>query len=556
MENPTVNRAPKHPKKTDRKYEKTEQDGQKPKKDRKANKFQYPENWKEELEATVTVETKIPALPKDSELLVRPDFDALRNAQTDFAKKIEKHFAQVDKLKEEQKVIREEIYKKNTSVFAELKTKKAERQVLSDALKANKEQKEELISKSKQIDETLGKMSKKAIGGKIMPKEKIEELIRQKEDAYRNSKHTATEEKVYIEEMNELKKNLPMLNETQSMRKEKEAIDQKLKVIRSEGKVLFDKVQVVSGAIQDIKANLDLQESEKAKEEPKAEDKPKEKPKRELTEPEKQIRAKIDKIFEEINVLKEKKKLLSKKFDEDNLAYDQQQFEVRKIGKMTQIQKKLKYEENKKKRAEEEEKLKALEADKAKELLQFKYREEIETCENLIRILENLKPSNRVPEMDLVQIPAEYKVDDKMLKDEGLVLMKSKKNLEEEGVKPGQKKLNNKKKEKKVPEQKDDGKLQLDINSLQIFHDMKVMPPTLLTQVDGVIGLLEEKKNYYLKLREEEQANGAQEKKETNEEEKEGEKEKENVGKQERKNQPEKNKTKVQMNEADFPSLN
>jgi hypothetical protein len=530
------------------------QEGAKPKRER-APHFQFPKDWKEEIEKTTTAETKIPSLPKNEELLAKPDLDALKKSKGDLQKKIETNLQNIDKLKAEQKVLREEIWKKNNSVFAELKDHKAVRNDLLEKMNANKTQKQKLQAEIDAIEAKVGALQKKAYGGKIMNKSEIEKLIKIKEEQYRNKQHTSNEEKAHIEEMRELKVNLPLMNENEALRKQKESLEEKLKPLKKEGKALFEKIQECSGKINEIKAKLDQQENTKKDEKPAEEGA--EKPKRELTQPEKDIREKINKLYDDISRLRDKKSELSKKFDSDMLEFDKQQFEIRKINLMIRIQKRLKYEESRKKRQEEEEQYKKEEEEKAKELLQFKYRHEVETCEGLIRILNNFRPSNIAMDDFKPESITEYKVDDQMLKSENLVLMKSKK-AQDEGVKPGQKK-NNKKGPKKVAENKEDDRLFLDITTLQTFTEIKVMPPTTVSQIDSVIANLNEKKNYFLKLRDEDMerslAAPKEEKKtegEAPEEQAEKKEQKEKRGGREgRKEQPKK----LEINEADFPSL-
>ena len=536
------------------KEERTRPEGDKPKRE-KAPRFQYPNDWKEEIDKTLTLETKVPALPKNEELLVKPDLEALKKAKTDLQNKIEKTLKTIDNLRNEQKTLREEIWKKNNSVFAELKEHKAVRNELLDKMNENKAQKKKLQDELEAVDGKIGQLQKKAYGGKIMNKSEIEKLIKAKEEAYRNKQHTSTEEKAHIDEMRELKVNLPLMSENETLRKQKETLDEKMKVLKKEGKAIFEKLQASSDKIAVIKAKLDNQENTKKEEKPAGEGA--EKPKRELTQPEKELREKIDKLYEDINRTRDKKGELSKKFDADMLEFDKQNFEIQKINYMIRIQKKLKSEEYRKKRQEEDEAFRKEEEEKAKELLQFKYRHEIETCEGLTRILNTFKPSNIVIDDFKPETITEYKVDDQMLKSENLVLMKPKKN-QDEGVKPGQKKVN-KKVQKKTVDNKDDDRLFLDIATLQTFTDIKVMPPTTVSQIDTVIGNLNEKKNYFLKLREEETEKALAAPKdepkaegEAQEEQKEQKEHKEKKGGREGRKEQSK---KVEMNEADFPSL-
>lgn len=575
----------KYQKKYVRKGERQEGEGQDqgqegPKRQR-APRFAYPKDWKEELEKTVNLETKIPVAPRDDELVAKPDFDALRSNQNSVQKKIEQLYNQMDKLKNEQKQIRDEERNKNNSGFTELKAKQAARKELSDQLKANKEQKEKIQKELEKIEDKTSKLSKKAVGGKILPKQKLEEMIRVKEEEFKNSKHTAAEEKKWIEEINELKKNLPLMNESESHRKERDGAQEKLNHLKKEGKVLFDKIQALSGTINEMREKLGLNKPEEQGEGAKGEGKKKErgekgendvegkeqekkeKPQRELGEAEKKLKEQRDKLFEEVLKLKEKKEELSKKFDQDAYEYEKQQFELRKIEKMTKIQKKLRYDENKKKRAEEDEKYRAQEEEKAKELLQFKYSKEIDTCDSLAQILKGYLPSDKSDNpAESGNGDASYKVDDKMLKDENLVLIKPKKASQNEGIQPGQKKTQKKNKPKKGDEKdKEDGRLLLDIATLQTFNDIKVMPPANVAQIDAVVQQLKDKKAYYEKLREDEMERAFAPKTagESNQEKTEAapaEKKERRQERQEGQEEKPKKQAKVEMNDEDFPSLN
>lgn len=530
-------------------------DGYKKKRENE-NRFQYPENWKEDIFQNTTLETKIPSLPNKDDQLQKPDFNLLKKTQGDLSKKIEKAFNDIEALKEKRKAIKEEIYKKNSSGFAELKAKQTERNDYRNKKEESQKKKEALIEEKKAIREKIEKLMKKAVNGKLMKKSEIEKIIRTKEEEYRNGKHTSSDEKKHIEEIQNLKKNLPLLTEYDNLSKEKSAINKKIDQAEADFQQHKNALTKVYDEIKAIKAKLDLQEAEKTKEEKNEEGKPKEKPKRELTQPEKDINANIDKMFEDIKKFKARKGEVSKKFDEDFLAFEKEQFEIAKINMMVIAQKKLKHQEHVKRRAEEEAKNQQLMEEQAKEMAQFKYRKEIETCEGLVRILNLQKPENRAIYELKPEVPVEYKVDETMLANEKLVLLKSKK-TQDEGVQPGHKRLNNKKNVKKPVEQKEDDKLLLDIETLQTFADIKVMAPVTMSQIDSVIAQLNEKKAYYEKLREEEMNQAltqtASEPKEEGEQAEAKPRQKEAKARNEGKADARK---KVEMTEADFPSLN
>lgn len=532
--------------------ERPNRDGKNNKKPRENKNFVYPENWKDAARQEVTLESKLDAIPRDEDKFNPPDFTILKNQQTDLSKKIEKLYNQVDTVINKLKTISKEASEKNSSIFAKLNVEKSKRKELSDKARKNKEEKETIKLAILDVEDRISKLLKKAYNGKIQPKAKIDEIIKKKEDELRNNKYTANEEKKYIEELSELKKNYSLVGEHDSLVKEKKELEKSLYKLKDEGKVLFDQIQVVSGVINEIAAELDLKNNEKPKEGENKDEK-KEKPKRELTSEEIKLKEQKDQIYQEIDKLKNKKKELSVKFDEDNYAYQKQKFEILRIEFMSKIQRSLKYEERKKKEIEEEQKLKALEEEKAKELIKFKYREEIESCEDLIRVLNLQKPNANQDIAGNQETAAVTQYDEKQLKAEGLVIMKPKKNLKEEGVQPGQGKKSKKNKSKAVEDNKDgkdSGKLSLDIETLQNLMKLKIMPPTQVVQIDGVITQLEEKKQYFLKLREQEISKDADQTENQNN----------NIQKDSQVAQPQKEekvskRARAELKDEDFPSL-
>jgi len=77
----------------------------------------------------------------------------------------------------------------------------------------------------------------------------------------------------------------------------------------------------------------------------------------------------------------------------------------------------------------------------------------------------------------------------------------SKKNDDDEGLKPGAGK--NKRKKNKKQHVQEDPKLTLTIETLNFFDSIKVAPPTFLKDIDASIEKLNEKKEYFVKLSDE-----------------------------------------------------
>ena len=79
----------------------------------KAPRRERNDDWKIELEKTMTVDTKIPPMPKDEDLLKKPDPASFNAALEKIAKKIEKNFNEMEELKKQERDLRDALNAKN-----------------------------------------------------------------------------------------------------------------------------------------------------------------------------------------------------------------------------------------------------------------------------------------------------------------------------------------------------------------------------------------------------------------------------------------------------------
>lgn len=525
------------------------------KKEPRKPRYEIPEGWMEEVEKTVTIEFKLPSLPADKDRLQRPNFNQMKNQMTFYEEHIQKHFKKIDALKEEQKKIRNELRAKNSTLYDEMNKLVEERKTHSDVLKANKQSKLALLDEIREIDNKLAQYEKKN-SGKVMRKKDLVAMLKQKEDEFKNTMKTSAVEKKMMDEINKLKAQLKGIPGFEKLRV---ARDKKQDVIREMGKkskVEFEEVQRINGLIDEIRVRLDENhlKIKKEKEEKEKED-PEKKKRREPTQAEQELEKIKQEHYDEIRKLKESKKKLWEKFDKDYYEFEKQQFEIRRVGLMQKIQKRLRREERDKKWAEEEEKIKLLEEEKAKELLQFKYADEVNLCESLIHLVDDLRPNKKQEQTTKFaqEKPANHNVDQSTLNQENLVYIKPKAK-EDYNVVNKKKKRQKKNKKKVVVGDVSEQKMTIHFDTLNLFNEIKVLPPTTYGQIDDCIKQLEEKKNYYIELRnkEIEQAKKAPK-------EQEGEEiveEKEEAPVEETQPAPKKEKKKpIKMNEDNFPTL-
>ena len=468
----------------------------KPKKEREPRN----NDWKIELEKTMTVETKIPPLPKESALLKKPDQNLFNLNLDKIAKKIEKTHQQIEELKKQEQDLRDEIYAKNNSEFVELKKFSDQRREIVNKMTNNKKDKKVFDDKITELEEKIAKTKKKGMDGKLLSKDALESIISEKERDYKNRLKTATEEKKFLEEISQLKSMMPLSDEISKIRNELDKVYAHRKEISEANKKLGEEVEKVNKAADVIRTKLNLPEK---KEETPAEKK--DKPKRELTNEEKDMQAKRNAFFDQIGKLKDQRTVLKDKHHQDYDNFNKQQDEVYRINFMMRQMKKLKYEENRKKWDAEKDKRKEEDMEKIRMAVASKFNEDIEMCDYLIGQMEQLKLRETMDAgRDIINKQVEYKVDDKHLKEENLVFMKPKKN-DDEGIQPGQKKFAKKGMKKGGDQNKktEESKFSVDFGTVQSLGKVGVAIPVSVEQLDKTISELQEKKEEFTKKREE-----------------------------------------------------
>jgi len=526
------------------------------KKEPRKPRYEIPEGWMEEVEKMVTLDFKLPVLPADKDRIQRPNFNQMKNQMAFYEGEIQKHYKKIDNLKEEQKKIRNELRAKNSTLYDEMNKLVEERKTHSDVLKRNKQTKLGLLDQIKEIDNKLAVYEKKN-NGKVMRRKDLMALLKQKEDEFKNTKKTAAEEKKMMEEINKLRAQLKGIPAFEKLRDSREKKQDVIRELGKKSKAEFEEVQRINSLIDEIRVRLDENHLKIKQEKEEKEKDPEKKKRREPTKAEQELEKIKQDHYDEVKKHKESKKKLWEKFDKDYYEFEKQQFEIRRVGLMQKIQKRLRREERDKKWAEEEEKIKLLEEEKAKELLQFKYADEINLCESLINLVDDLRPNKKQeqPQKLAETKPVDHKVDQNVLNQENLVYIKPKEK-QDYNVVNKKKKRQKKNKKKVVTGDINEQKMTIHFDTLNLFNDIKVIPPSTYGQIDDCIKQLEEKKNYYIELRnkEIEDANNAPKQQEGEEGDDIQEEKPEPV--EETKPAPKKESKKpIKMNEDNFPAL-
>ena len=353
----------------------------------------------------------------------------------------------------------------------------------------------------------ISKLEKKGYQGKILSESALKEIIKKHEDVFKNSRHTATEEKKYIDTIENLKASMPLAAEAESHRKQAKAHEQRIKETLEVSKPLYDLRNQLSEKIKLIRNKLTLNKAKDEKKTPEERAAEKEKQKKDWVESPEEIklRNEIKLLKEQIKELKQKKNDLKEKHNTDVDAFYTQKREIDKIECMWDIMDKLKHEEKKKKTAEELVKRKEEALKEAKAHLLIKYQKEIDICEYLLGLVEQTKLLQKMKNSPwLKEGKDEIKVNQDSLKKENLVLFISKKE-KEEGVQPGQKKQGKKAKKEVAEVQKvEEDNFELDAPTLENFQTLKIAAPKTLEEFEKTTVLISEKKEEYLNKRQQE----------------------------------------------------
>lgn len=488
----------------------------KEKKPKRQQRQKPDDSWREELKKTMTVDTKIPAYPTKEELLSRPDQKQLYNILDALDDQIYKWDEQLKQHKDERKIIKNNIRNQNkveydalAKFITEIKAINAKHDAVNSDFELAKKERQLLEGKLKALE-------KKAYNGRIIPEARLKEIIAEMESEYRNSRHTAAEEKRHIEELDKLKSSMPLASEASTIKAQLNANRDKGKKIYDVLKGLRKERKAISEKIQAVRDKLNLQketENKKSAEERAAE---KEKRKKEYVESAEElaIRAKEAAIIEKIKDAKKKKQEAKDKHEKAWDAFFAQKHEMDKIEYMWDIMDGLKEEERKKKAADELQKRKADELKRLKAEIATKYTYELEVLGSLGSFLEQVKYERRMrsqPTGGDVRLGQEVKLDEAALAKEKLQVMKSKKAaLEEEGgVQPGQKKQVKKQKPVKAVEESkpESDEFRIDPRNAENFALVKIDPPKSYDDFDQVAQLVAEKKQEYLNKRQEEADN-------------------------------------------------
>lgn len=546
------------------------------------------ENWREELEKTITLETKAPPQRKKADLMKKPDRDELK-------KKLNKKNAQMDKkrkeikaLWEEKDKIRESERQKNNEGYSLFLKLKEEKEAAWNALEKvrNKVKWKNLREKqTKKRDRLRTLMDKSVFKGIAKNMAQANKHIAKLKMDFRDMKKTAKEEKVMTDKISKYEKGLGHFEKVDSIQKQLDELRAKMDSARKQ----LDPVEkAFKSARNKFNKNNDAfkkkKEAEKEKngEEPKEKDseKGKDKKTRVLSEAEQKIVKKVEKVRDAIGKLREEKNLIFDEFDKQMVEFRTDHFEFAKENFIHRILKRLKHEENQRKWEENKAKREEEALQKLKDLRKEIFTEELEKINSVNGALQLLKLDKDRAHMMKAQEQVEESGEKPNidLETENLEMMVSKK--KDQGYENRSKKNRKRQKKNKIKNKvnlamvtsKNSGKSLLPADITVTLRDMKVAPPTELSQVEEVIKAVAAKREEYLKLREryvnEEKFEGAEAemvvKAEANmkqgenwvgEEGEEGEVRERKREKKPKAKKPQKKKAVVEDNGENFPSL-
>lgn len=518
-------------------------------------RFEYPVNWREDAQKDVTLETKIPDNPKGEALLAKPD-PAKYSAEKDkiYQKMKELQQTRDGKIQEKRQYV-DGLINANKGVLEQIKAKRGEySEKFGEQINKLKKKKEDLIDKKKniqnEIDQIKGKFSQKGVNRASLQKQ-----LKELQDEHENTQLSAHREAKILEQMEKLKEQLQQIGPVEELYKKRDALDEDIDKASKELNDLYAKGKPLSEQIQALAAQLDSNRDEdsKRREKGKAEgDEKKEKPQRQKTDQEKEMDAVIDKLKEEREQLFQKIRDIDTKFGEEYLAYEKQQFEIKRLEAMRSKQQYLKRDEQRKKDAEEYAKRQKEDKEKELNFLKFKYQPEIIECGNLIKLLEEkLREGEKTEE----KAKEAEKPEERRAKEDAddLKPLVGKKQQFKEEAKP----LSKKQSLKKPPAETGPKKLFNDFWVITAFSKYEILMPNTAAEAEGTLKALREKVEHFEKLRAKELETAERKLKEHGEAAEKGEKPKEeNAEAEEKKQKPaEPKKAEKVFKEEDFPQL-
>jgi len=502
------------------KYNKDNKDNKQRDNKKPTRNQQLYESWEKELE--VTLETPIPELPK--ERLEEPSNKELRENLQALDKEINQKRDNIVKLKVEKDESIQAGRKMRDEKKGDLKGLFSQAKELSSSIGDLNEEKKMLEADIEKISKQKDLIVKGIFGKKLIKATECENKIEDLSYRQRTERLTATEERVILKDLKELQNSLPMIKEVDSKSQEMKEIMDKKKVIGKKIHGLLDQKNILNAQIDEVKA------LQKGKEGESPDEKKEEKSKHPIT-------IKMDLVKDAIENLKKEKKELK---DEHEKKYQSWKEQNETELKIKFIKRKKAVLQKKKDDADYKAEIKA-ESDKAKaEIEEYelmygkpkKYQVQIDLCANLINYLNSFKNKSDESSEEIVgfnQECVESKLASGDWKKEKVHILKNKRDEEEQGVQPGQKKHKNKK--NKTNKKAEEPKLTLTIETLSYFEEIKCSPPTYAKEIQGVVDSLEEKKAYFTRISDElnDGKEVTEEKEEKTEEKREGKRQKEKV---------------------------
>lgn len=511
-------------------------------KEKKPRRNMYAE-WEKEI--TVTLDTPLPEMPKEK--LAEPNNDELRTKLKDLDKEVNALRDSIAGVKEARskaidadRQARDEKAGNLKGLFGQVKELNVEITELNDEKKDLEADIERKLYKREQVVKGI-------FGKKVMKPAECEDRIADLDHQQKTEKLTAIEERAILKDLKALQNSLPLIEEAHAIDVEVREVKDKKKVLGGKMKKKIDQRNEVNVVINDVKAKQKEKMGEAGEE--KVETKKEDRPLHPMTIKINEIKAAIEAARAQKQVLKDAHDKHYKDWRDQNELdakikwIKNQKYRLQKVKDQEVWEAEQKAEEDKI-RGEKEDYERLYGKPR-------KYQTQIDVCENLISFLGTLKPKAHEDDAEVSkynEADVEAKLGSGDWKKEKMHVLK--KNQEEAGVQPGQKKHKKGKKSSKPEE----SKLTMTIETLSYFDQVKVSPPSYAKEIDGTLKQIVEKKEYFTKMSDEindgKKPEGAEAETEKVEEEVEGGEEK--------KQMPEK-KTKKQAVKMDdenmFPSL-
>ena len=234
-------------------------EGGEPRPKRQRKEREYDPDWRKKL--VITGETELPVMPKT--VLQKPSENTLKDNLAECDRKVKDYQDKIEKLKidrqkyrEKEKEKREKERLDRNEAFESKKTEGAGQQHIFQDQKALKakldpisKDKKELEKKISDIDGLINDLERKFLTKSTMTLDQVNDEIKELESKQMNDRLTGIEEKKVMQDLQTLKKQIPIAQEYTELDKQRKKLKDERKKVMEKWKPVMDQKRALDGEI-------------------------------------------------------------------------------------------------------------------------------------------------------------------------------------------------------------------------------------------------------------------------------------------------------------------